>query len=560
MSLTFFKLYTLVSYCHPGSAEDPRPVTSARFLESPGLDTRMIWHDRRSHHRAGSGPKVMAGWYMKLSSQENNTQSHQDMIKIHCLGPGSIGSLVCFHLRSKSYPINFILRKPQIQHRSSPKALSLQIEKGSLTKSINGIEYEFLQSQKQEPIESLIVTTKAHQLSNSILPLLHRISRFSTIVLLHNGLGVIEEVLERCFPHPESRPSFILANTSHGVLKLDSGYPQTNDDAQDQDDVGLQPSHGRFCHSGMGDLKLGVLPNQTVLDSLTELGNRGHWYPSSGDTRFTSVTTSMPQTLALSTESNPLMNPSLSITPTLDHHLPHLKPETHSLHHTLAALLQPELVEALGTKWLTLPDFQTSALVKLTVNATLNPITALLETRNEALSGEQSFERLAKGICHEASTVFGFQAQREKGFAIDHPLAEVNLLRHVRQVMKATGPNISSMCADVRKLASDRIPAKIKQSRLKNKQKQAFQIDGKDEENKTSEEDEHTEIDYINGYISKLGEKYGVLTPFNDTLVQLVKLKSSVILSDQRLPPMKRVHQRVMKSEEEDGEEEEIQS
>ncbi|EGG08443.1 uncharacterized protein MELLADRAFT_26951, partial [Melampsora larici-populina 98AG31] len=278
--------------------------------------------------------------------------------------------------------------------------------------------------QKQQPIESLIVTTKAHQLSKSLKPLLHRISRLSTIVLLHNGLGVIEEVLGSCFPHPESRPSFILANTSHGVLKLDS------------------------------------------------------------------ATTSMPQTLALSSESNPLMNPSLSITPTLDHHLPHLKPETHSLHHTLAALLQPEIVEALGTKWLTLPEFQTSALVKLTVNAALNPITALLETRNEALVGERSFERLAKGICHEASTVFALQAKEEKGFPLDHPLAKQNLLRHVRQVMKATGPNISSMCADVRKLAN-----------------------------------EQTEIDYINGYISKLGEKYGVLTPINDTLVQLLKLK-----------------------------------
>ncbi|KAG0147009.1 hypothetical protein CROQUDRAFT_656659 [Cronartium quercuum f. sp. fusiforme G11] len=470
------------------------------------------------------------------------------MLRIHCLGPGSVGSLVCFHLRSQSYPISFILRTSQSQHRQAPSSLSLQLDRDSLTRSVSGIDYEFIHAQHQQPIESLLVTTKAHQVSRSLQPLLHRLSRFSTVILLHNGLGVIEEVLERCFPHSDSRPSFILANTSHGVHKIDSGDSQ--------------PSHGRFCHSGIGDLKLGVLPNQTVLDGLAELGNQGHWYPCSDELENTSEGAWTPQPLALSADSNPLIKPSLNIPPNLDQHLPHLQPQTHTLHHTLAALLRPEIVEALGTKWLTLPEFQTSALVKLTVNAAINPITALLETRNEALAGEGAFQQLANGVCREASAAFALQASQPNGFSLDHPLTESNLLRQVRQVQRATGANISSMCADVRKLASNRTPYRSKRSRLRKKNiRESKEWSGKptEEEEEMKEEEEQTEVEYINGYISRLGTKYGLLTPVNDCLSQLIKLKTSVIVTDQRLPPLKRAHQAlgndvVQEQEEEEGE------
>ena len=38
-----------------------------------------------------------------------------------------------------------------------------------------------------------------------------------------------------------------------------------------------------------------------------------------------------------------------------------------------------------------------------------------------------------------------------------------------------------------------------------------------------------TEIDYINGYVVRLGEKHGVQTPINSALVALVKLKAQTI-------------------------------
>ena len=35
-----------------------------------------------------------------------------------------------------------------------------------------------------------------------------------------------------------------------------------------------------------------------------------------------------------------------------------------------------------------------------------------------------------------------------------------------------------------------------------------------------------TEIKYINGYLAELGRAYGIPTPANDMLINLVKLKS----------------------------------
>lgn len=383
---------------------------------------------------------------------------------------------------------------------------------------MDGIEFEFIHAQQQTPIDTLLVTTKAHQLASALQPLLHRLSPSSTLVLLHNGLGVLEEIIERCFPHDHARPSFVLAHTSHGVQKLDSGQPQ--------------PSHGHFLHSGTGDLKLGVLPNETVLDGLRQLSGQDHWYPS---TSTPNPDHHWPQALHMSSQTNPLLNPSLPITPSLEAHLPHLQHATHTLHHTLAALLRPELVEALGTKWLTLPQFQTSALVKLAVNAALNPLTALLETRNGSLAGEGTFSRMATSVCREASAVFA--RQTDAPFPLDHPLAEANLLRHVHHVLRATAPNISSMCADMRKLSSGRIPARRKAARRRLKQ-----IAADEPMPEEQQEVQETEIEYINGYISRLGLVHGVPTPVNDVLLDLIRLKTSMILTDERLPPLKRPH------------------
>lgn len=465
-------------------------------------------------------------------------------MRIHCIGPGSIGSLLCFHLQSVT-PVTLLLRSRQAQHRRSDPTLSIQLERHDRTKTATGFSYEFLGKQQQQPIESLIVTTKAPHVIESLQRVRHRLSATSTVLLLHNGLGVVEELIEQCFQEPHSCPTFVLATTSHGVHRIDKGLPGTETNC-----------HGRFCHAGVGDIRLGVLPNtlmKSCLERLTVLDSQ----PSSNVNEESNQK-----------GENPILNPLSPTKPVLLEHLPDVHTETRSLHHTLSSLLHPTVVEELNTKWLSMGAFQTSALIKLTVNAAINPISALLETRNEALNRESSFDSLSRRVCEEASAVFSAQAGQP--FRPHHPLSASNLQRVVADIVLATRNNISSMCADIRTLATNRIspPNTLSKSNLDRiAASQApvkipnYQSIINGEEQKSVKETS-TEIDYINGYICRLGSRYGVDTHLNQALSDLIKLKAMAIKAGKVLPKLQRVNRRlkISRPSEEDIDQSEKQS
>ncbi|KAI8461825.1 ketopantoate reductase-like protein [Phakopsora pachyrhizi] len=485
-------------------------------------------------------------------------------MRIHCVGPGSIGSLVCFHLQRVT-PVTFLLRTRQPQHRKNPTTLSIQLEQSDHQLGITGgITYQFLGRQQQEPIDSLLVTTKAHQVTNSIRPIRHRLSRNSTLVLLHNGLGVLEELVEELFPDPLDRPSFVLATTSHGVHKVASSPQRLLDDDHNHQGDEHEACHGRFCHSGVGDLRFGVLPNLTVSDALRRLWAR-HYPKTESGVRSSDSDRSSEGSEPL-TEHNPILNPASKLSPNLDDHLPYLSPATHSLHRTVASLLNPRVCSQLNTRWLPLGELQTSALIKLAVNASVNPISALLETRNSSLRGQASFNSISRQVCQEASAVFA--AQLGKPIGPHHPLSAHQLHGVVETILTATASNISSMCADMRSIWARRIPFRRKLSKLNRRdlilankrstslsdQSQIGRESTEVEESKwVMEEDEEvekgeiersdrTEVDYINGYICKLGKRYGIDTRLNEALCNLVKLKVDSIELGEVLPRLRRIN------------------
>ncbi|PLW09881.1 hypothetical protein PCANC_20015 [Puccinia coronata f. sp. avenae] len=440
-------------------------------------------------------------------------------MRIHCIGPGSIGSLLCFHLQSVT-PITLLLRTRQAQHRRSDLTLSIQLERSDRTKTATGFLYEFLGKQQQQPIESLIVTTKAPHVVPSLQRIRHRLSATSTVLLLHNGLGVVEELIDTCFQEPTSRPTFILATTSHGVHKIDKGLPGTE-----------ASCHGRFCHAGLGDIRLGVLLNTLMKARLERLA--------------TNVNVQRHQ------QENPILNPLSQVKPVLVEHLPNIDPETRSLHHTLSSLLHPAVAEELNPKWLSMGAFQTSALTKLAVNAAVNPVSALLETRNEMLHSDSSFDSISRRVCEEASAVFA--AQTGQPFRPHHPLSAPNLQRVVADILLATRANISSMCSDLRTLATNRLSPPNTLSKPNLARIAAEQAPVKipnyhsliNGEQQKSVKETSTEIDYINGYICRLGTQYGVETPLNHSLCDLIKLKAAAIKAGHVLPKLQRVNRRL---------------
>jgi len=154
-------------------------------------------------------------------------------------------------------------------------------------------------------------------------------------------------------------------------------------------------------------------------------------------------------------------------------------------------------------------QIQTAMRRKLVANAVINPLTAIMGCRNGDVFMTNAAQRVLRRICQEASDAFAAQMKADSQAwlgtlaaegvetesvsverlprALTQPALETEVLR----IAEATRGNISSMLADVR------------QGRA-------------------------TEVDFINGYLLKLGSTYRVEMPATATLLNLVKMRSAI--------------------------------
>src|SRR5882762_6062210 len=192
-------------------------------------------------------------------------------MRFHVLGLGPIGSLVAHHLRlvlPREHPITLVHRSKRLvtlQRRDGGEILTEVdgnfatstgydsevfdqeelVRKGIKSRqefqgrTLNIPEKPVESVDPLKAIESLIITTKAQSTLPAITRLLPRLSSNSTIVLLQNGLGVYEELIQEIFRNPENRPQFILASNNHGAwLK----------------------NYGHVVHAGVGEIEFGIIP------------------------------------------------------------------------------------------------------------------------------------------------------------------------------------------------------------------------------------------------------------------------------------------------------------
>ena len=181
-------------------------------------------------------------------------------MRVHCVGVGSIGSLVAFHLRrcnpAPDYGFTLLLPnrvgslwKPA-RPASAPRNV-IYVEADGVRRRIGDFEVETLDATKEallqipvrgkseadrptrfSPlpvlnaikshtpppiIQSLIVTNKAGTTLLALQALRSRLNASSTIVLLQNGMGVHEHLVQTLFTEPDTRPNFIIASTIHSV-------------------------------------------------------------------------------------------------------------------------------------------------------------------------------------------------------------------------------------------------------------------------------------------------------------------------------------------------------
>ncbi|PWN21835.1 hypothetical protein BCV69DRAFT_268371 [Microstroma glucosiphilum] len=372
-------------------------------------------------------------------------------MRFHVLGLGSIGTLISYHLRRsiRLRQQRGFLHTPGIDPippeitaglpaNAADTSVTLHLRREYVAQAFSGASVEHAgihrpdnaipqgpsiveqagYAKGPDAIDSLIVTTKADATVQAIAPLSKRLTPASTVVLLQNGMGVVDELIHTVFPDTASRPQIILGNLSHGCY-----------------------SRGQFqtIHAGYGSMRLGLIPDPR---GRAEYERRLQGRATSSLRVPDSDTTS---------RSN-LSGLDLNAIPRDASHL--------TLRYTLASLLSLPL----DVHWDPLESYQVGALRKLVVNACINPLTAIMDCQNGQLVGDPYAQQIWSEVCHEAAEVFLAAAQADMDGPssarrmpeysakplLDPSLTPSALFSAVRDVATKTRKNYSSMHSDVR--------------------------------------------------------------------------------------------------------------
>ncbi|PWY97253.1 hypothetical protein BCV70DRAFT_167320 [Testicularia cyperi] len=383
----------------------------------------------------------------------------------------------------------------------------------SLISALQGVYH----APRASPIDSLIVTTKCDATLGALEGIRHRIHPWSTIVLLQNGMGVLDTLNDRLFQDPDQRPNFVLASTTHGCWR--KGPLDTVHASFGSLHFGIVPSP-RAGAEGFESLRVPNAEAQaaepvSVLPSLGPPRKRsGRGWDRFAPTPEEEAQGTDAATAAPVDPNAPSELLSLASIPDI--------PSLRTLRATVAALLSLPL----DVHWEPIREFQLRALRKLVINACINPITALADCKNGDLFGNPAAMDAAWSVCVEAGMVLEAQVREYLGGdqqplksrisslstedllvrsdedgkpTLNPALTPRALFQEVQRVVRLTAANWSSMHSDMKSRRGS------------------------------------TEIDFINGYISGLGRGYGIDTTANDMLTSLVKLKTTRVTGSGRL-------------------------
>ena len=367
-------------------------------------------------------------------------------MRFYILGIGPIGSLLAHHLRAalpRVHSVTLIHKSVSQARTAASLGSAISVENQGMVQTSDGYDMEVFEqgdysgagipfdstlsrdevkryspspeNPRTDPIETLFVTTKAQNTTNAISRMLPRLTPRSTIVLLQNGMGIYEDLVQKLFRNPESRPHFVLASNTHGAwLK--------------------SPLH--VVHAGVGGIEFGIIPD-----------SRGRDFEA-----------------ALSEECKPQHERELTLDDIVRQGETSFA-QYSSLRDTVAVLGS---LDGLGCKWRRMSDVQLAMRKKLVVNAVVNPLTAILGCRNGALFKDEASKRTLQDVCTEAASAFQAQLEADTQAFLGSLAPDVErsqtplgrmpndlqadaLVQEVKRVAHLTRGNISSTLSDIRK-------------------------------------------------------------------------------------------------------------
>ncbi|TFK77387.1 2-dehydropantoate 2-reductase [Pluteus cervinus] len=402
-------------------------------------------------------------------------------MRFHVLGLGSIGSLFAHQLRRVLPPTHSItlIHKTKQQARDAALKGSICVENQGLVSTASGFRSEVFEAPYLRPNPS--TSQDEAQQPETISSLIVTTKAHQTV-----------PAIQRLLPRLSQDSTIVLLQNGMGIYEQLVGSIFRNPQHRPHF-ILASNTHGAFLrgfydvvHTGVGAIDFGIVPDPNGRDFEASLGDEN--IPRSD------------RKLSLSDIGPPDNDPaSLRYA---------------SLRSTVAAL---QLTEALNTTWQSIDHVQLAMRRKLVVNSVVNPLTAIMGCRNGDIFLSPSAERIMERVCQEAAGAFSAQIRFETQSWLDNlPLEERaedgervdigrippgltkrSLMEEVKRVTEITKGNISSTLSDVRK-------------------------------------GRPTEIDYLNGYLLRLGKTYRLPMPCNATLLNLVKMRSAIPL-DQML-------------------------
>ena len=220
---------------------------------------RLLWRSSSFDPRSSSRLRFSAGLtsrYMSSLAQGADEHPHETNKlqlsgRVHIIGIGNVGSFIAHALASRQSrpPITLLMHHPAFYEKFRQKEKTISIEyNGLLDKStdydvevrangawhaassvgpqVDEIGFEIEQSSPTENtsndhIECLIVCTKANVTERALRSLKGRLNSNSSILLMQNGMGIIEVLNKEVFKDPKTRPNYIQGVFSHGLMTRD---------------------------------------------------------------------------------------------------------------------------------------------------------------------------------------------------------------------------------------------------------------------------------------------------------------------------------------------------
>ncbi|KAJ6604802.1 ketopantoate reductase-like protein [Mycena vulgaris] len=333
-------------------------------------------------------------------------------MRFHVLGLGPLGSFVAHHLRRTIPPAHSVALLYNLRQGFRDVPTTFAVETAGARTTSSGFAHESMDFRYGAP------TTLY-----SIRKIAPRLSAESTIVLLQNGLGVYEQLIQNVFRNPRERPHFIFASSTHAAF-----YPSATALYSHRRNTLLNPTIGNIDFAIVPD-PLGRNFEAGFLDEAV--------HPSERRPRLSD-----------------LANPQGD----------QLFRRYRSLRNTVAAFL---LAEPLNASWRSMAHVQLALRRRLVVNAVVHPLTAIMGCRNGEVFNSSAAVRVATRICQEASDIYSAQicdettawlaaSHSETGGALGiarlpHALEAEVLVRECMAYSRKSNAAISHMLSDIRR-------------------------------------------------------------------------------------------------------------